>query len=125
MQRPRAPLGVTILAYLAFFVALSAMLLGAFALAGGRDAIAQVFLLPGPLVIPALVVAAALVAGTGIGLLRRARWAWLVAILLVGASAVADVARLARRDARGLTGIALVAVVIWYLLRAEVRDWFQ
>lgn len=117
-------MGVTILAYLGFFVALSAALLGAFALAGARDAVADVILIPGPLVVPALVVAAALVAGTGIGLLRRARWAWLAAIVLVAASAVADVARLARRDVGGLTGIALVAVVIWYLLRTEVRDWF-
>jgi hypothetical protein len=124
-------MGVTIVAYLGFFVALAFGLLGvaALLLAPGRDAvragIPALSLLPGGAVGVVLVAFAALVAATGWGMLRKRTWAWGAALGLVALSAVPDVARLAGRDWGGLVGILVVALLVAYLMRPEVRAWFH
>ncbi len=131
MRGPKAPMGVTILAYLGFVVALAFGLLGVVALAvsGASQAIAPAlpvpFLPAGPLLGAALLAFAALLAATGWGLLRKRPWAWVAALFLVAVSAAGDIARVARRDAGGVAGVLVVAILVWYLLRPEVRAWFS
>lgn len=131
MSAPRAPMGVTILAYLGAFVALACVLLGVAALTVGPagDAIRAGVPVLGPLtgvwVGVTLLLFGALVALTAWGLLRKRSWAWVLAIVLVALSAAGDLERVARRDANGLAGLLVVGALVWYLFRPEVRAWFN
>ncbi len=67
-----------------------------------------------------------LAAATGVGLLTRRLWAWLLALAGIGINALGDmVSLLITRDwARGLAGILIDGLFVYLLLRAGVRAWF-
>jgi uncharacterized membrane protein (DUF2068 family) len=59
----------------------------------------------------------------GIGFLVLARWSWTLGIISQGASIVLDIYFLFNgQTATSLIGIALGAVIIWYLLTPPVRQ---
>lgn len=127
-------MGVTILAYLGFFVALACVLLavGAFVVTSAAGQIQASLplgealgVIPGAALGVALLAVAAVLVATSVGLLRRARWAWIAAIFLVALSAAGDLDRVMRRDAGGLIGLAAVGILVAYLFRGEVRAWFS
>lgn len=123
-------MGVAIVAYLGFFVGLACVLLAAAALAfraapdAIRSGVPAIGFVPDGLVGPLLVAFAVLVGAASWGLLQRQPWAWVAALALVALSAAGDLARVLRRDPNGLVGIALVAILVAYLVRPEVRAWF-
>jgi hypothetical protein len=123
-------MGVTILAYLGLFAALAFGLLGAVGLVVPQGEkplldVAPLSLLGQRVVGSILVAFAILLVVASIGMLRQRRWAWLLGLALVAFSAGGDVARVARRDWGGLVGVFIVASMLWYLMRREVRAWFN
>ncbi len=79
----------------------------------------------GPVAMLLLVVGAVALA-TGVGLLTRRLWAWLLALAGIGINALGDmVSLLITHDwARGLAGIAIDGLFVYLLLRAGVRAYF-
>lgn len=73
-----------------------------------------------------LLVVGVLAAATGVGLLTRRLWAWLLALAGIVTNALGDmVSLLITHDrARGLAGIAIDALFVYLLLRAGVRAYF-
>lgn len=67
-----------------------------------------------------------LAAATGVGLLTRRLWGWLLALAGIGINALGDMVNLlVTRDwARGLAGILIDGLFVYLLLRAGVRAWF-
>lgn len=67
-----------------------------------------------------------LAAATGLGLLTRQLWAWLLSLAGIGINALGDMmSMLLTHDwARGLAGIAIDVLFVYLLLRAGVRAWF-
>lgn len=62
----------------------------------------------------------------GIGLLTRQLWAWLLSLAMFGINALGDLLSMVivRDWSRGLAGIAVDAVFLYLLLRANVRAFF-
>ena len=132
--RRNRPVGLTIVAALAFFVAffLALLALLAFRFPTSADVIARtlpfvplVSALPPAGFAAALAAFAALLAGVGIGLLRGHAWSWGAALALAAMSAAGDLLRVARRDSEGLLGLLIVGGMVAYLLRSDVRGWFR
>ncbi len=67
-----------------------------------------------------------LAVATGVGLLTRQLWAWLLALAGIGINALGDMmSMLITRDwARGLARILIDSLFVYLLLRAGVRAWF-
>jgi len=67
-----------------------------------------------------------LAAATGVGLLTRQVWAWLLALAGIGINALGDgVSLLLTRDwFHGVAGILVDALFVFLLLRASVRAFF-
>lgn len=126
----RRPIGVTIVAVLAFFVAaaLAFLAVAAYELAGAPAAIGKSLPVLAPLagapLVAALLAGMALLVVVGLGLLRAQTWAWGVAVALCAMSAAGDAVRLVRRDPDALLGLLIVGGMIAYLFRRDVRAWF-
>lgn len=67
-----------------------------------------------------------LAAATGLGLITRQLWAWLLSLACIGINALGDMmSMLLTHDwPRGLAGIAIDVLFVYLLLRAGVRAWF-
>jgi hypothetical protein len=59
------------------------------------------------------------------GLLSRKYWAWLVALILEVLGIIGSLGTLMGSPVAALPGLAIGAVVIWYLLQPHVRAWFE
>lgn len=59
------------------------------------------------------------------GLLSRKYWAWLVALILEVLGIIGSLGTLMGSPVAALPGLAIGAVVIWYLLQPQVRAWFE
>ena len=59
------------------------------------------------------------------GLLSRKYWAWLVALILEVLGIIGSLGTLMGSPVAALPGLAIGAVVIWYLLQSHVRAWFE
>jgi hypothetical protein len=60
----------------------------------------------------------------GFGLLSRQGWAWVLALIGAGLGLVAPIIGLLNGQLWSLLGLAVPAVVLWYLLTPEVRRAF-
>ena len=60
----------------------------------------------------------------GFGLLARQGWAWVLALIGAGLGLVAPIIGLLNGQFWSLLGLAVPAVVLWYLLTPEVRRAF-
>lgn len=59
------------------------------------------------------------------GLFTRKRWAWYAAIVIaIGQGLQGIVSLLGGNILNALIGLALAAVVVWYLMSPVVQDWF-
>ena len=78
------------------------------------------------LVAALLLVVSGLAVATGVGLLTRRLWAWLLSLAGIGVNALGDtVSMLLTRDwTRGLAGILIDGVFLYLLLRPGVRAFF-
>jgi hypothetical protein len=59
------------------------------------------------------------------GLLSRKYWAWLVALIFEVLGIIGSLGTLMGSPVAALPGLAIGAVVIWYLLQPHVRAWFE
>lgn len=130
---PARPVGVTVLAVLYFIGAGFLVLAGLamFALGGMAGAMAGMPAMFGALGAMLGVVAlllAALAAATGWGMWTAKPWAWILALVLTGLNALSNVLNLASGDAGAIAGavfgLAIAGLIIWYLLRPEVKRYF-
>ncbi len=73
-----------------------------------------------------LLLVGVMAAATGVGLLTRQVWAWLLALAGIGFNVLGDIVNLliTRDWARGLAGILIDCVFLYLLLRAGVRSFF-
>ena len=79
----------------------------------------------GPLVAMGFFALSALMALTVFGVWRRRRWGWMLAVGIFIVNALADAARaIADREWNGLVAVAVVALILWWLLRRDVRAIF-
>ena len=61
-----------------------------------------------------------------VGWFRRKRWAWWVAIGVLGTQVIGDIVNLARRDFfRGSAGVVIASAMLFLLLKRDVRDQFS
>jgi hypothetical protein len=68
---------------------------------------------------------AAIMAVASLGAFRRRRWAWRLALIIFAINGVGDAARIALgAPAEGTVGVAVVALIIFWLTRRRVRDMF-
>lgn len=122
------PTGVTILAVLAaigaFFAlmaALGSFMGGAVLGAGGAEGVGAFVAVLGVFLLIYAVAAAAV----AYGLLKRARWAWYVTIVLVGLGLLGALVSLFSFDILSfLFQAAINGFVLWYLMKPEVQAWF-
>jgi len=110
----RRPTEVTALALFQLIDGGLALLFSALILAGGR---------PAPRVLFFTAVALAKL-GVGWGLLAGKRWAWWSALVLASVSLFGVLAGIAVGEPRALTYLPLVALVLWYVLKPRVREFF-
>lgn len=123
----KRPAGVTVLAVLigigavlAFFGALFLLLGGAMVGVEGEPAAGGV-MLAGLFLFVYFVLAAAV----AWGLLRGARWSWYTALVLAGIGILNGLLAIATGDVlSAIFAFAINGLVIWYLLRPDVQDWF-
>jgi len=59
------------------------------------------------------------------GLLSRKYWAWLSALILEVLGMIGSLGTVMSAPAAAILGLAIAAVVIWYLLQPHVRAWFE
>lgn len=65
-------------------------------------------------------------AAAGIGWLKRRRWGWMLAILLIGGNAVGDLARLVSGAwVAGAVGVLLAGALLIYMTRPAMRHFFK
>jgi hypothetical protein len=135
MASDQRPLGVTIIGIVGILVGCLALLLGlaatvfgtafVYSSTGGIGEILSVF--GGLIGIVGVVIVLAAVAELIVcwGLLSRKYWAWLVALILEALGVIGSLGTLMGNLAAALPGLAIGAVVIWYLLQPHVRAWFE
>lgn len=67
----------------------------------------------------------AVAAATSVGLIRRRRWAWRLAIAIFVLNGVSDAARIPfGAVAEGLLGVVITSLIVWWLTRPRVRALF-
>ncbi len=73
-----------------------------------------------------LLMVGVMAAATGVGLLTRQVWAWLLALAGIGINVLGDIVNLllTRDWTRGLAGILIDGVFLFLLLRPRVRAFF-
>ncbi|GEM_PF-1575206 len=126
------PVGVSILAVVAFIAAgaavlfaLGAVLFGAMigSLVGQRGGAAMGTAIGMMIAFSALAFAA--VSGlTGYGLWNARSWGWVLGLVWGGLWALGGALRFLGRDASGIVGLALGGAILWYLLQPGVKGWF-
>jgi len=63
---------------------------------------------------------------TALGLLARRRWAWWVAVIGLVVNAMGDLATaISTGDPRTLIGLPVAGLIVWWLMRREVRAQFN
>ena len=61
-----------------------------------------------------------------VGWFRRKRWAWWLAIVILGSPVLGDIVNLARGDfLRGSAGIVIAGALLFLVVQREVRDQFS
>lgn len=69
---------------------------------------------------------AAIMAITSVGAFLRRRWAWWLAMIIFIINGIGDVVRgIFGAPAEGVIGVAVVAIVLWWLTRPPVRGLFH
>lgn len=122
------PTGVTILAVLAWIGAALGILAGIALIAGGSmlgavgGGVFTGLAIAGGLFLLAIGVFDAV---AGYGLWTHKRWAWYATAILTAVSAVGSIVNLLNGDASSLLGLAIAAVVVWYLFKPDVQAWFS
>lgn len=65
-------------------------------------------------------------AAAGIGWLKRRRWAWMLAVVLIAGNAVGDLVRLASGAwVEGAVGVLLAGALVIYMTRPAMRYFFK
>jgi hypothetical protein len=65
-------------------------------------------------------------AAAGMGWLKRRRWGWVLAILLIGGNAAGDLVRLASGAwAAGTVGVLMAGALLVYMTRPGMRHFFR
>lgn len=68
---------------------------------------------------------AAVLAVAAIGWLRRRRWGWGLAVVIIAIQALGDLLNLLRGDVlRGVVGVAVAGALLFYMTRRRVRTAF-
>jgi hypothetical protein len=71
-------------------------------------------------------VIAAIAILTAVGVFRRRRWGWALAVLAIGINCLSDAARaLLGSPVEGMAGVLAAGLVLWWLLRPAVRAQFH
>ena len=133
-QPQKPPLGLTAVAVFLFFGALMASLAaitltfrGTFLDYAWRlnpAAYAQLSPLGAPIGIVFFLLAAAL-AAAATGWVRRRRWGWTLAVIIIATQVVGDFANLLRGDVlRGAVGVTIAGALLFYMTRPRVRAAF-
>jgi hypothetical protein len=74
--------------------------------------------------IPFAVLGVALLA-TGIGWFRRRRWAWMLGVALIAINLLGDLGQLlVGETSKGMVGAALAGLVLAFMSRRKMRDYF-
>jgi hypothetical protein len=61
-----------------------------------------------------------------VGWFRRKRWAWWLAIGVLGTQMIGDIVNLARGDfSRGSAGVVIATAMLFLLLKRDIRDQFS
>jgi len=134
MSVDERPLGVTIIGVLGIIFGLMALLLGLAVTVMGvafipwmRELSAFFSLLGGFISVVGIVIAfaAAIALVISWGLLSRKYWAWLATLICEVLAVIAQLGTALSAPFVALPGLAVAAVVIWYLLQPHVRAWFE
>jgi len=65
-------------------------------------------------------------AAAGIGWLKRRRWGWMLAVLLIGGNAIGDLARLVSGAwVEGAAGVSIAGALLIYMIRSPLRNFFN
>ena len=72
-----------------------------------------------------LFTASASCAAAAVGLLRRERWGYILAIALIGINFLSDIANsVLRTEPKAIVGVPIALLIILYLLTKRVRNYF-
>ena len=72
-----------------------------------------------------LFAASASCAAAAVGLLRRERWGYILAIALIGINFLSDIANsVLRTEPKAIVGVPIALLIILYLLTKRVRNYF-
>ena len=84
-------------------------------------------LLPyGGLVGAAFLLLAIIAVVASVGCYRRRRWGWAIAVAALAVNGIGDAAQIfAGRPVEGIFGVAIAAVILFWLTRKTVRDQFS
>jgi hypothetical protein len=87
----------------------------------------RAFLLPyGGLVGPAFLLRAIVSVVASVGCYRRRRWGWWIAVAALAANGIGDAAQtFAGRPFEGIFGVAIAALILFWLTRKTVRNQFS
>lgn len=132
---PRRPKSISLLAAFLLAAAIIALVTGASLLRPGTalDRLWQLnpraygaFALLGCSAAGLLLLLSSITAAAGIGLLRRQRWAWFVAIAVFAANGLGDMISLFSRDRmKSAAGVLIAGCFLFLLLRPRVRLFFS
>ena len=75
--------------------------------------------------VPFLILAFALFMA-GIGWFRRRRWGWTLGVFIIAVNLIGDLVNMFRgQPAKGAVGVAVAGLLLMYLMRQEVRQYFE
>lgn len=79
----------------------------------------------GPVAIVGMAALSVTMVVTAVGLLKRRRWAWWVAVVGLAVNATGDLATaIATGETQTLIGVPVAGLIVWWLTRREVRSRF-
>jgi hypothetical protein len=71
------------------------------------------------------VVLSALLCATSVGWFRRRSWGWILGVTIIGINAAGDLVNLAIGEhLKGAVGVAIAGLLLVYMTRSGVRDYF-
>jgi hypothetical protein len=130
----KPPRGLTAITVFLFFGAAMGLLAGTTMIFPGTvldrawrlNPVAYAQLAPlGPPVGIVFLLLAAVLAVAAIGWLRRRRWGWGLAVVIIAIQALGDLLNLLRGDVlRGVVGVAVAGALLFYMTRRRVRAAF-